>query len=156
MNIASTQYSLNTQSFEIYLSGCKGCCKGCCNPELKDFNIGEKITHSLIKQIVNKVNLFNDIVNNIWILGGDPLDQNIINLVNLLFFLKQGTNKKIWIFTRYPIEQIDEMIKCLSDYIKCGEYLEELKCNDNIQFGIRLATSNQKIYKLNGGQIVNE
>ena len=37
--------------------------------------------------------------------------------------------------------------KELCDYIKTGSYIEELKCDDNIQYGIKLATSNQKINK---------
>ena len=39
------------------------------------------------------------------------------------------------------------LIKELCDYIKTGEYDESLKCENNIQYGIKLATSNQKINK---------
>lgn len=153
MNIASTQYSLDTKSFEIYLSGCNGSCKGCCNPELKDFNVGDELTSNLMTQIINKIKKFDILIENIWILGGDPMDQNVMDLITLLYLLKTNINKKIWLFTRYSIESIDETVKSLVDYIKCGEYLEELKTDDNIQYGVKLATQNQRIYKLNGGQI---
>ena len=33
------------------------------------------------------------------------------------------------------------------DYIKCGKYIPELTTDDNIQYGVHLATSNQRIYK---------
>lgn len=33
------------------------------------------------------------------------------------------------------------------DYIKCGRYIRELSCNNNTQYGIKLATSNQRILK---------
>ena len=33
------------------------------------------------------------------------------------------------------------------DYIKYGSYKEELKCDNNIFYGVKLATSNQKMLK---------
>lgn len=147
MRIASTQFSINTKSFEIYLSGCNGSCNDCCNPELKDFSVGEEFDADTLTKITAKINDFDNLIENIWILGGEPLDQTDSELFALVFFLKVHTNKKIWLFTRHPIDYIDEGLKHFVDYIKCGEYLEELKCNDNIQYGVHLATSNQKIYK---------
>ena len=38
--------------------------------------------------------------------------------------------------------------KKMVDYIKIGAYIPELTTDDNIQFGIKLATSNQKIYRM--------
>jgi glutaminase len=35
----------------------------------------------------------------------------------------------------------------MCDYIKTGRYIPELKVNENVHYGINLATSNQKIYK---------
>ena len=68
-------------------------------------------------------------------------------IIELLLFLKQF-NKPLWIFTRFDIGEIDKDILDLLDYIKCGMYKEELTVKDNVQFGINLATSNQKIYKM--------
>jgi hypothetical protein len=34
------------------------------------------------------------------------------------------------------------------DYIKCGNYREDLKTVNHIEYGITLASSNQHIYKL--------
>ena len=56
-------------------------------------------------------------------------------------------NKPIWVFTRYDIDKVPKEIKSLCNYIKCGRYKPELKCKNNIHYGIELATSNQKIYK---------
>jgi anaerobic ribonucleoside-triphosphate reductase activating protein len=156
MNVASTQYSLNTKSFEIYLSGCNGSCKGCCNPELKDFNIGEELDTDVLIKIISKIKEFDNLIENIWILGGEPLDQRYEELASLIFLLKTNTSKKIWLFTRYSIDYVDEHLRHYIDYVKCGEYLEELKCDDNIQYRVKLATSNQKIYKLSGGQIEDD
>lgn len=150
MRIAGTQYSLNTKSFEIYVSGCKGSCRGCHNPELKDYDIGQPLTKELLQNIVAKIKDFDILIDNIWILGGEPLDQNLDELEWLLKELSKA-GKPIWLFTRFSITEVPDNIKQYCDYIKCDPYIEELKTDDNIQYGIKLATSNQKIYKLKGG-----
>lgn len=81
------------------------------------------------------------------ILGGEPLDQPYIALKYLIEFLKT-TKKTLWLFTRYNIEDVlQNSIFRNFDYIKCGAYDKNLITDDNIQYGIKLATSNQKIYK---------
>ena len=79
------------------------------------------------------------------IFGGEPLDQNENELLGLLSDLKH-LNKKVWLFTRFEIDEVSESIKFYCDYIKTGRYIPEFKCEDNIQYGIKLATSNQKIF----------
>ncbi len=146
MRIASTQYTANTKSFEIYLSGCYGSCFNCHNPELKDFNIGEELDEDYIEEILDKINTFNNLIDNIWILGGEPLDQNQIELLSLLYTLNSCTDKKIWLFTRYELDEIPNEVKNLCDYIKTGCYEESLKVDDYVMYGVKIATSNQKIY----------
>lgn len=145
MNIASTQYSLNTESFEIYVSGCYGNCKGCFNPILKDFSIGSPLVLQL-PSIIEKIKENDLVIKKIWILGGEPLDQSTDELVELLNALK-FLNKELWVYTRHSLESVDNRIKELCDYIKCGEYREDLRTEDNIQYGIKIASSNQKINK---------
>ncbi len=147
MRVAATQFTLATESFEIYLSGCRGNCKGCSNPEIKNFNVGEVLNQEKINSILDKIYQFPNIIKHVWILGGEPLDNDRAVLKNLLKILRT-TNKKIWLWTRYEIEEIPEDILELCEYVKCGAYREELSCEDNIQEGIKLATSNQKIYKI--------
>lgn len=147
MNIACTQYSLKYQSFEIYLSGCNGSCMGCCNPELKDFNYGNKITIESMDNLIQKIYKCKSMIDRIWILGGDPLDQNTEELANLIKTLKL-TKKEIWLWTRFNVDNVPCVIRDQCDYIKCGAYIPELKTDMNIQYGIRLATSNQCIYKI--------
>ncbi len=148
MNIVSTQFTLELNSLDIYLSGCSGIpkCKGCHNPELWDFNNGlpyEEWTEG----INSKVKDFDIMIKNIMVFGGEPLDQNPIELIEFLKFLNT-LNKKIWLFTRNDIEEVPEKIKILCDFIKTGRYIEELKTDGNIQYGIKLATSNQKIWEV--------
>lgn len=151
MNILSTQYTLATKSFEIYVAGCKAIphCKGCHSKESWDFNAGEIYTEELLNKMLLKIEEFDGLIDNIWILGGDPLDNNIREVCKMAVDFA-FRNKNIWLFTRYSLEEVEIILKeniILFDYIKCGRYEKNLITNDNIQYGIKLATSNQKIYK---------
>jgi anaerobic ribonucleoside-triphosphate reductase activating protein len=148
MRITSTQYTLQNKSFEIYLSGCNGNpkCEGCYNQELWDFNIGEEYTLEYFGDLQQKIYRFKNIIDNIMILGGEPLDQNINDFS---YFIKdmKSFNKDLWLFTRYELNEIEPTILNQFDYVKTGKYIKELSVDNNIQYGIKLATSNQKIYK---------
>ena len=148
MNILATQYTLATKSFEIYVAGCKGQphCKGCHNPESWDFNQGEKWCNEYYSKLYSKIAMFDAMINKIMIFGGEPLDQPIKELENFLLSITIF-GKEVWIFTRYDLNEIPESIKKLCDFIKCGRYIEEFKTEDNIKYGIKLATSNQNVYK---------
>lgn len=148
MKIASTQYTLKTKSFEIYLSGCSGNpkCPGCYSPELWDFNVGQDVSSEFIAKSTEKILRFDSIIDNIFILGGDPLDQPKEDLLSLIKeFIP--LNKKTWLFTRKELETVPSEIKEQFDYIKTGKYILELTTDDNVQYEIKLATSNQKIHK---------
>lgn len=158
MRILATQYTLNNKAFEIYTSGCIGNphCKGCYSPETWSFDQGEYFTEEYFKQkIESKLKDFDTIIKNIMIFGGEPLDNSKEDLYFLLEKLSKF-NKPIWIFTHYDIdyakERLGESIKFV-DYLKCGSYIPELTVENNIQYGIKLATSNQKIYMLRIGDM---
>jgi len=151
MRILSTQYTLATKSFEIYVAGCRGVdgqhCKNCHNPESWNFNQGEVFNDGYFKEkIASKIIEFNLLVKNIMIFGGEPLDQPIDELTDMLIKLNE-LNKPIWLFTRNKIDEVPYEVKNYCDYIKCGSYIPELSTDDNIQYGIKLATSNQHIYR---------
>lgn len=148
MNILATQYTLSLKSLDVYVAGCSGSphCVGCHNKESWDFNQGDLYNEEYLKKIKIKVRNFNLMIDNIMLFGGEPLDQNHDELFQMLLDLKP-LDKKIWIFTRYKIEDIPINIRELCDYIKCGRYILELTTDDNIMYGIKLATSNQFIYK---------
>ena len=151
MNIIATQYTLNNKAYEIYLAGCSANphCEGCHNPESWDFNLGESYDSAYKQRIYNAINDFDSLINNIWILGGEPLDQDLDELTYMLYDLRQ-LKKKIWLFTRYNLSHVQRELKDhieAFDYIKCGAYVPELATDNNIQYGIKLATSNQRIYE---------
>ena len=153
MKILATQYTLNTKSFEIYTAGCKGNphCVGCYSPETWDFNQGNDFSEEYFNsKILPKIKEFDVLIDNIMIFGGEPLDNSEEDLYFLLEKLADF-DKPIWIFTHYSIDdaktKLGSAIKFV-DYLKCGAYIPDLVVDNNIQFGIKLATSNQQIYKI--------
>jgi len=148
MNILATQYTLPYKSLDIYIAGCSGSphCVNCHNKESWNFNQGDLYDNEYFKKLQTKVRNFNNLIDNIMLFGGEPLDQNHDELLHMLLDLK-SLNKQIWMFTRYEIEEIPKEIKELCDYIKCGRYIPELISDSNLMYDIKLATNNQFIYK---------
>lgn len=146
MNIVTTQFTLSTSSLEIYISGCSlPHCEGCSNPELWEFGSDNNYLEKF-EEIKKKTEEFDNLINNIILVGGCPLDQNLKELMG--FLKKLNTlNKKIFLFTRYDLGEVPYRIRRLCDYIKCGKYIPSLTVDDNVIYKIKLATSNQKIYK---------
>jgi anaerobic ribonucleoside-triphosphate reductase activating protein len=147
MYLASTQYSLKHKALELYISGCKEHpCKSCHNPELFNEQLGEPLTQEKLKEIKTKITNFNNLIDNIFICGGEPLEKPEPEIIWLLTELKQ-TDKQIWLFTRYELNQISDNVICLCDYIKTSKYDETLLSDNYFQYGIQLASTNQKIIK---------
>ena len=146
MNIVSTQFFLSKNALEIYISGCKEPhCKGCSNPELWEFNQGKSYKKA-ISRITEKIRN-NNIIKSVFIVGGEPLDNDIKELEDFIKLLSD-TQCKIWLFTRYSIDKVPDNIKKLCSYIKCGKYDVDKLSNNYIQYGVKLASTNQKIYKV--------
>lgn len=145
MNIISNQFNINHNSLDIFLAGCKGKngvhCDGCHNPQSWNFNQGEYYKEQ-IENINDKISKYDIMIDKVCIFGGEPLDQNIDELVDFINHIK----KEIWLFTRFDIEEVDERVLEVVDYIKCGEY-DNTKLTPYISFGFELASSNQKIFK---------
>lgn len=149
MRISYIDYSIATKSLDIFFSGClKPYCEGCCNPELADFNVGTNYEEWLDK-IEEYLNNYGDIIENIFLLGGSLNHQNTEDVDWFFMHLFYGiqAHQKIWLFAREDLKDIRPSFYVSCDYIKCGEYIPSLTCDNNIQYGIKLATSNQNIYK---------
>jgi len=135
---------LENYALEIYFSGCYQLCEDCHNPELQDFNLGTS-QELWIEKISDKISEFDSVIKNIWLLGGEPLDNNHFDILN--FISKLPNNKEIWLFTSYSFDGVPQKFKDACNYIKCGKYVKELKTDKNVWYGVNLATSNQKIFK---------
>lgn len=146
MNIAATQFTLETSSFEIYISGCDGHCGRLChNKEIWDFTLGEDYRTKLDKTI-EKIRDFDNLIEWIWILGGEPLLQNENELVDMLQRLKK-TGKPIMLLTRFELNEISPKVLSYCDYVKTGKY-DPSQPEESVHYGVHLATANQKIIKL--------
>ena len=145
MNIVSTQYALNRETLEIYLSGCNFHCPDCQNQELWDFNVGSEWSGWLLN-LEHK--LKSSLVREIWILGGEVLHQDHNELINFLKFINKF-NKPVWLWTGVDtIEEIPNDIIELVNYVKLGKYNKDLEPIIDQLTGIKLASSNQRIIKI--------
>ena len=127
-------------SVDIFIAGCnrEPKCKNCYNPTLWDFNNGDECN---FKELSMWLFMKAEYYDNICILGGEPLDQkDLLELLKVIYKIKP-----IWLYTSYELNEIPKEIKQYCDYIKTGRYIEELKTEDNIQEGIKLVSSNQRI-----------
>jgi len=146
MNIAGTEYNLKHRALEVYISGCKPPhCPGCHNKELWDFNIGVPYIDFIEDRLPFLVQ--NSMVDIIWLLGGEPQDQDPIKLWDFIHCIKHMSGKPIMLWTRYS-HIIKDIHKEEIDYVKLGEYKEGSQEYVERIFGITLASWNQKIERI--------
>ena len=146
MYIAGMNYCLTRGCLEIYIAGCSPPhCIGCHNPELQSFVLDNNV-NSYKEKIKKKI--LTGMVTEVWLLGGEPLDQDLKELENFVRSIRSMGNVEIWIFTKYD----DYEDRCdfleLIDYVKHGRYIESLPEYYNEEHDILIASNNQKIIKI--------
>lgn len=147
MKVAGTEINIKHKSFEIYISGCKGPhCEGCHNPELYSFDRGVDFDPELQEKLAQKLkDLYNaKLCNFVWILGGEPLDSDLKDLVSLCKLLKQAEpNIKIVLFTHY--QEWPEVLNPYLNYVKIGAYNKNGKSYVEPVLQIELANEEQQV-----------
>jgi pyruvate-formate lyase-activating enzyme len=118
---------------------CKFNCKNCFNQPLKNLPTILKEEAEIIEEV--KSNQFNKGI----IFAGLEWTLQMTELVRLARLAKQN-GLQTMLYTGLSFLSDRDIIKHF-DYIKCGRYEEEKKTEDNIEYGVKLASSNQKIYK---------
>ena len=122
----------------VFVSGCPHKCKGCFNPELWNYNAGQKFTCDVIDEILNLCS--KDYITGLSLLGGEPLaPENFMTVAYLCHAFKRWfPNKTIWCYTGYMYdtdlsaggkaycECTDELLSLL-DILVDGEFVEALK-----------------------------
>jgi hypothetical protein len=147
VNIVHIDFSPNTRSLDIFVSGCKPpYCDDCCNIEIADFKCGTYWMNHIDK-IITYLKEYDNLIDNIFLLGGSFNHQNSHQLKMFFSMLKEYNNKEVWLFAREELPKIKSIFLKNCNYIKCGEYIPELTTDNNIQFSLKLATSNQKVFK---------
>ena len=125
----------------IYFAGCKHHCKGCHNPESWDFNGGKDMSIDEIFNVVSE-NKFN-----VTYSGGDPLFQNLEDLV-ILSKRIHSIGLNIWLYTGFTMHELkkdiiyNDILENI-DVIVDGPFIEEKK-DTMLQFR---GSSNQRIIK---------
>lgn len=142
IQIAGTEYVVSGMTFELYTQGCSVECPGCHNKETWDFNAGKKFP---AKDLHDKFVRFDRMIKRFWVLGGEPLQQDLLEVIKMLQFLKRY-DKEIWLFTSKEMFQVCPEIRSLCDYIKTGFYNPSAGPGDE-QYGVKMATANQRVWK---------
>ena len=82
-------------------------------------------------------------IQEVWVLGGEPLDQDLTQLLVLLSNIPK--HLRIVLFTRYDLSYLPYEVLVYVDLIKTGAYISELACTDRVFAGITLASTNQEV-----------
>lgn len=132
----------------LFVSGCRRHCPECFNKEAQDFKYGKPFTDKEMKLIEDKLKLPQ--VRGLSLLGGEPMEiENVIELLPLCKYLKSAyTNKDIWCYTGYTIEELlnrnnivtKEILKYI-DVLVDGDYQKD-KHDLSLKFR---GSSNQRI-----------
>lgn len=147
MHIAGTEINLKHKALEVYLSGCKGPhCFGCHNPELWDFACGMELDDTLLSTLLWKAESLKEsgLANMVWVLGGEPLDQERGKLLSLCKQLSTITDVMLW--THY--EEIPQDLTEYISYVKLGPYVAGRESYVEPVLGIKLANVEQRVIKL--------
>jgi pyruvate-formate lyase-activating enzyme len=127
----------------ICADGCKFNCEDCINEELKYSESFYMSDIDIISRVLN--NPFNQGI----ILAG--LEWTLQpNEMFKLIELALDNNLEVILYTGFDEEMLRKLyphLFRLPIYIKCGRYNKELLVNDYKMFGVKLASSNQKIIK---------
>ena len=143
----------NGISVSIYFTSCDFNCKNCFNKEFQNYNYGFDFTKEIKDNIFRYIDNNIDYIDNLAILGGEPLHINNINsVINLCEEFKlKFPNKNIWLWTGYEFENIpNKNIIDVTDYIIDGLFIESLK-DKHLKYR---GSNNQRIFK-NGKLILD-
>lgn len=91
----------------LFVSGCRNHCEGCFNPETWNFKYGKCFTQDTINVILDYCD--KSYISTLTLLGGDPMEvENRRDIFRLCkeFRKKFGTDKKLWLYTGYYLEDL--------------------------------------------------
>ena len=132
----------------LFVSSCTHKRKGFFNKDYQDFNYGKEWTS--ITETLFLCYAKDPKVKGINILGGEPLQQTMDNsLADLLAKIKENTNKPIWLWTGYKLEDVINNTKVMNilqyvDVLIDGKF-EEDKKDLNLMYR---GSANQRIINL--------
>lgn len=130
----------NEISLVFNISGCPHHCKGCHSQYLWEYGGDDLLPDNMI----NVINKYGDYVTCICFMGGDQ------NMYELGLALKQCKKMgyKTCVYSGCSDVRCYTQLFPLLDWVKTGEYDESLRCDNHVEYGVKLATSNQHLYKI--------
>lgn len=128
----------NEITLAFNISGCSYHCEGCHSQYLWEYE-GDNL---LPINMINIINKYKDYITCVCFMGGD---QNIEELTEAL-----KTCKNLGYKTCLYSGASEVSIKILKylDWLKLGKYDKKLESNNHIEHGVKLATTNQHMYKI--------
>ena len=115
------------RTLELYFTGCSIKCKNCQNYFLQERN-KENTRILTVEELISELKDYPFITKQVHILGGEPLEQDLVILSNLLKELRKMKFHDIILFTGYNLSLQDIKEKMFlfqyCDYVKIGNYDE--------------------------------
>ena len=130
-------YNETTLAFSI--SGCPYHCNGCHSQYLWEYE-GDNLIENM-EQIINK---YGGYITCVCFMGGD---QNMDELIEALRICKNIGLKTCVYSGSSDMLKFKDALPYL-DWLKLGGYAERLKSYNHIEHGVKLATANQHLYKI--------
>lgn len=137
----------NEITLAFNISGCPYRCSGCHSQFLWEYGGDD-----LLENIIDITNKYKDYITCVCFMGGD---QNLYELYLALWYCKRMGYKTCIYSGCDDIEKFEFVLPFL-DWLKIGRYDETLKSDNHIEFGVKLATTNQHLYKIENGTVVND
>lgn len=99
----------------LWTQGCRFNCPECHNKHLQDFNGGYEFNENTLEELIEAINVPH--IAGLSILGGEPLQQDGVQLRNLCKAVSERTGKSIWLWTGYCYENIPKEFQPALKYI---------------------------------------
>ena len=132
----------------IFVSGCTHNCFNCFNKEYQNFGYGKPFNSAVLAEILE--NLRSQFVKGLSVLGGEPLQMPVAEMVDFLSAVRKTlrSDQDIWLYSGYTWEELQgtnklDIVK-LCDFLVDGRFIEALK---NLRLRFR-GSSNQRIINI--------
>lgn len=113
----------------LFVTGCTHKCPDCFNEEYQDFQAGMEWDEKAEEELFSYIHDPHSV--GLTLLGGEPM-QNAKGLIPIAKRFKEETDKTLWIYSGYTLEEIEEhedMMELLSyaDVLVDGRFVADLK-----------------------------
>jgi anaerobic ribonucleoside-triphosphate reductase activating protein len=128
MHIAGHELNFEHGALEVFVSGCTRDCPGCHNPELQKYGVGKKWQRWIRENTHHLSSDYKDLIDKVWIMGGDLLCQPPEDIVEFLKALRKAAPyAQIIVWTgAASVVSVDADVYELVDGMKLGFYDQTL------------------------------